>query len=211
MEIIPFMPFSEEEQAVVTHRFITELNERIKKPINLDKKVNRYIGHSQIVLFNSKLICGKIAEQEFDRDMGARSLKDAVKRIEIEFADAYKRMDELVDESLNNAPLLKFDLVMKATSDDTVEFKVVKQGDEAAAIDVVDAEQMDITPTRPPPSPTFNSTAVDGPGAPKRRRENTPPQSPQATVPVVRGQRSGVGLRPRDGHGRFARGAGMYR
>ncbi|KAF2831758.1 hypothetical protein CC86DRAFT_143054 [Ophiobolus disseminans] len=200
MEIIPFMPFSVEEQAVVTHRFITELNERIKRPINLDKKVKRYFGHSQIVLFNSKLICTKIAEQEFDRDMGARSLKNVVKRIEIEFADVYKKMYGLVEESLNNGPLLKFDLVLKATSDNTVKFKVVKQGKKGANIEGHEGETIDVTPTTPPSSPMKN-----GPGPAKRRRENTPPQSPTAAEPNVGSRRAGNGLRQRDGHGRFLR------
>jgi hypothetical protein len=211
MEIIPFMPFSELEQAVVTHRFITELNERVKRPINLHKNVKRYIGHSQIVLFNSKIICNKIAEQEFDRDMGARSLKDAVKRTEIEFASAYKAMEKLVDEASNEGPLLKFDLVLKATSDDTVEFKVVKQGEDSAAIQQTDhgAEQMEITPSTPPPSPKNDAATPDGPGASKRKRENTPPQSPVAANTGVGEKQNTIGLRPRTGQGRFAKAAGV--
>jgi hypothetical protein len=124
MEIILFMPFTLEEQAVVAHRFLLELNKRIKQPVSLAKDVDCYIGHSEILLFNSRDICTTLAEQDFDRESGARSLKDAVKKIEMEYAGAYRQVEGLVDESVNDGPLLKFDLVMKATAAGISVFKL---------------------------------------------------------------------------------------
>jgi hypothetical protein len=213
MEIIPFMPFSEEEQAVVTHRFFLELNKRIKQPINLNKKVSRYIGHSRIVLSDSKVICSKIAEQDFDREMGARSLKDAVKRNEIEFASAYKNMDGLVKESLNDGPLLKFNLQLRATAADTVLFKVVKQDDVPVVVDqaeVPEPDEAEVEPATRPSSPGAPPEGKKTPGAPKKKRKrlDTPPPTPEMGQTNAPGKKDGVELRPRDDQDRFAKPAG---
>jgi hypothetical protein len=69
MEIIPFMPFTLKEQAVVTHRFLLELNKRLKQPVRLTKDVDR---HSEIPFFNTREMCTTLAEQEFDRESGAQ-------------------------------------------------------------------------------------------------------------------------------------------
>jgi hypothetical protein len=42
----------------------------------------------------------------------------------MEYAGAYRQVEGLVDESVNDGPLLKFDLVMKATAAGISVFKV---------------------------------------------------------------------------------------
>jgi hypothetical protein len=60
---------------------------------------------------------------------GARSLKAAVADIEDEYCKAYRNMGGLVDMSLNDGPLLKFDIIPMQTATGRVKFTVAKQPD----------------------------------------------------------------------------------
>lgn len=129
-EIIPFMPLSRNEQAVITHKFLETLNRKLERPIDISLGGRkRYLGHSQLVLYDTKTLYTQIAEQKFVHTSGARSLKAAVVDIEDEYCKAYRNMDGLVDMSLNDGPLLKFDIITMGTATGRIKFTMVKQPD----------------------------------------------------------------------------------
>lgn len=185
------MPLSREEQVVITHKFFIHLNKLIAKPIDLHDNVRRYIGHSELVLSDTKTLCTQLAEQTFRRTSGVRSLKFAVEDIGDEFVKAYRSMDGPVDESINRESLLKFDVVQRTTPLGRTKFAVVKQleplpeVEEELEIEIeIEIESdSDLQPVErivsinseedyPPrtPSPTSSQSSTSAAGAPAKKK-----------------------------------------
>ena len=73
--IVPFLPFSEGEQAVVAHKYILELQNRVIEPLKADW--DRLVGHIRLSIRGDAAVCRHIAKR-YDTGQGARSLKAAV-------------------------------------------------------------------------------------------------------------------------------------
>ena len=83
--IAPFYPFDLDEQAVVVHKFLMELVEQVRKPIDLAVAVKRYPGHVHLAIRNDGKLCGHLAEEAYIQELGARSLTCAIDDIRRDF------------------------------------------------------------------------------------------------------------------------------
>jgi hypothetical protein len=74
--IVPFFPFTEEEQAVVAHTFLLKEMQKCRMPVNL--KEDKLVGDLQISTLDDGKLCALLAKNHYDPELGARSLAHAV-------------------------------------------------------------------------------------------------------------------------------------
>lgn len=98
-DFIPFIPFSLGEQAVVVHKFLRELSKKVQEPINLSEgRDERLVGNVTMHVKHDASVCTTLAEAEYSRDLGARSLSGAVKAVEDMLLEVYlEQSDEIVE------------------------------------------------------------------------------------------------------------------
>ncbi|KAF2649129.1 P-loop containing nucleoside triphosphate hydrolase protein, partial [Lophiostoma macrostomum CBS 122681] len=75
--IIPFLPFTRDEQMVMAHKYLLDLQTRMFQPISPAEK--RLVGQMHLQIANEVAVCRKLADVYYDPDRGARSLESAVK------------------------------------------------------------------------------------------------------------------------------------
>ncbi|KAI4641381.1 uncharacterized protein J4E78_010444 [Alternaria triticimaculans] len=125
---VPFLPFSPSECAVVLHKFMLEYATSIRQPIDHDPSVIRYIGHCRLSLVDDGKICTALTEKYYSKDLGARSLDNAVREVRDELADKYSETDVLATEDLNDGPLQTFIVRRFLIADDVYEVGVFTDG-----------------------------------------------------------------------------------
>ncbi|XXH03385.1 hypothetical protein Hte_009784 [Hypoxylon texense] len=115
-EIFPFFPFNPGEQAVVAHKFLKALQDKVHRPIiistpndsnnnsNNNETSHRLIGHTDIRALDDGRVCAEIARKSYRRDLGARSVYRGVRRLGRDLALRYSDTDDLVDEAMNARP-----------------------------------------------------------------------------------------------------------
>jgi ATP-dependent Clp protease ATP-binding subunit ClpA len=74
--IVPFIPFSVEEQAVIAHKYLLQLVRRVRKPLSLPGQM---IGNVILRIPQELAVCRAIIKDCYDCDTGARSIEAAVK------------------------------------------------------------------------------------------------------------------------------------
>ena len=90
--IIPFLPFSPGEAAVVAHKYVLELKRRVRQDIKLSGK--QVVGNVILEVRRDGALCRALAEDGYDSDQGARSLKAAVDaRVQDELVRTYLEED----------------------------------------------------------------------------------------------------------------------
>jgi ATP-dependent Clp protease ATP-binding subunit ClpA len=95
--VLPFLPFSEGEQAVVAHKYVLELQNKVLQSIQISG--HQLVGRIILDVKRDGAICRLIAADGYDPDQGARSLKSAVEtRIEDELVQRYLEEDGKIDE-----------------------------------------------------------------------------------------------------------------
>jgi ATP-dependent Clp protease ATP-binding subunit ClpA len=98
-EVIPFLPFNLEEQAVIVHKFLQELRERVRAPIVLTKNGReQLLGNISLRVRKDASVCRSLAAAEYSPDLGARSLATAVKIVEERLVEAYLDEEEEIVE-----------------------------------------------------------------------------------------------------------------
>ncbi|KAI0384478.1 P-loop containing nucleoside triphosphate hydrolase protein [Hypomontagnella monticulosa] len=82
-EILPFLIFSPPESAVIAHRQIMDLETEVAKQVRLtlDKESDVYVGNIKIRINKDATVCSAIANEEYDKKTGARSIAQAVERL----------------------------------------------------------------------------------------------------------------------------------
>lgn len=97
--VVPFVPFSEDEAAVVSHKFILELAQRVRCPVDLRNRVA--IGNIKLVVIDDSKVGKFLSKKGYDFTFGARSLRNAVcDRIEGVLHRKYLDLEEeIVDGS----------------------------------------------------------------------------------------------------------------
>ncbi|CAJ2513917.1 Uu.00g020360.m01.CDS01 [Anthostomella pinea] len=75
-ERIPFLIFSPDEQAVVAHKHLMELEERLARPIVVSRSSQRdnLVGNVRLDILNDSTICSSIARDSYVPQLGARSI-----------------------------------------------------------------------------------------------------------------------------------------
>lgn len=106
--MVPFLPFSQTEAAVVFHKFFLDYQDRKRADIDLREDVNQHIGHIDVGLYQDGDFSSCIAEKYYDPATGARSLRNAVDVVEMRLTKEYVRQEGLVTEAMNEKPLQKY-------------------------------------------------------------------------------------------------------
>jgi len=75
--IIPFIPFSDGEQAVLAHRSLLRLAESLQKPV---RQPNRLVGNVALRICQDTALCQLIAREGYHIDTGARGIDAVVNR-----------------------------------------------------------------------------------------------------------------------------------
>jgi ATP-dependent Clp protease ATP-binding subunit ClpA len=103
--VLPFLPFSAGEQAVVAHKYVIELQNKVRRSVVMSGD-HRLVGHVILHVKQSGAICKAIAAEGYDADQGARSLKSAVEtRIEDQLVHKYLEEDREISE---DQPLVEY-------------------------------------------------------------------------------------------------------
>jgi ATP-dependent Clp protease ATP-binding subunit ClpB len=121
---VPFLPFSKPERAVVLHKFVLKLATRVREPIDLRPGIQNLIGHCRLTLVDDGQVCTTLSEQYYNKDLGARSLENAVANLKQEFTAEYSMMDGEITEDLNDGPLQEFLVRRIPVGDDEYEVRV---------------------------------------------------------------------------------------
>ncbi|KAI9687019.1 MAG: hypothetical protein M1822_002429 [Bathelium mastoideum] len=95
---VPFLPFSEGEQAVIIHRHLLDLGRSIRSPISLTPSSERLIGNIRLRIRRDASVCKLLAKDEYNTDLGARSLLTAVEGIKTLMVEEYLGVDEEIVE-----------------------------------------------------------------------------------------------------------------
>ncbi|OTA94945.1 hypothetical protein M434DRAFT_381613 [Hypoxylon sp. CO27-5] len=101
-DFIPFLPFSEEEQAVVAHKFLLELREKVRQPIRLSETEDeQLLGNVKLHIRQDGAVCRALAKSEYHPNLGARSLHTAVKHeVEAKLLESYLQEDDEIREDV---------------------------------------------------------------------------------------------------------------
>ncbi|KAI0570487.1 clpA ATP-binding subunit of Clp protease and DnaK/DnaJ chaperone [Pyrenophora tritici-repentis] len=126
--IVPFLPFTKSECAVVLHKFMLAFATNIRQPIDLQADVNRLVGHCRLSLVEDGNVCITLTERYYNQDLGARSLKNAVEEVEHLFSTQYNNIETPITEEINTGPLQHFILNRISIADDEYDV-VVSAGD----------------------------------------------------------------------------------
>lgn len=127
-DIAPFYPFNEGEQAVVVHKFMLQLADELRRPIATSGPFERYPGHINLAIESDGRLCKYIADESFIPELGARSLTSGIDELRRELFGVFVDTDELVEESMNEGPLMRFSVQLKPVSHDTNEIVVAHTG-----------------------------------------------------------------------------------
>lgn len=106
--IAPFYPFNLSEQAVVAHKFLMELVDQVRQPIDTSELVKDYIGHIHLAVKNDGKLCAHVAEKSYIEDLGARSLASGIDDVRVSFYTTFADTHELVSEEINDGPLMRY-------------------------------------------------------------------------------------------------------
>ena len=116
---IPFLPFSDLEQAVATYKFMREFKNEIRKPVNVQAKL--FPRRLVLNYTNDGQLAQHLAKQYYNHELGARSLQKAVHRhIKQKLAHAFLSENSIIYDSLNEQPMATYEATLNA-SEVTVE------------------------------------------------------------------------------------------
>ncbi|KAK5136796.1 hypothetical protein LTR08_002092 [Meristemomyces frigidus] len=128
--VAPFYPFDHAEQAVVAHKFLLELVDQLRQPIDLSPSTKRYPAHIHLAIKNDGKLCKHIAEESYISELGARSLTSGIDDIRRDFYTTFINTGILVSDQMNDGPLMKYtvQLVPVAGLCDISEVTVAREG-----------------------------------------------------------------------------------
>lgn len=100
-EFVPFLTFSQTEQAAVAHKYLTEVGKELAKPVVVSREEGkqRFVGDIDLQVPKDYTVCRIIAQDEYVEQLGARSVINGVNRmIEGEVIDHYLEMEDEIRE-----------------------------------------------------------------------------------------------------------------
>ncbi|KAF1975133.1 P-loop containing nucleoside triphosphate hydrolase protein [Bimuria novae-zelandiae CBS 107.79] len=80
--IVPFLPFSHGEAAVVFHKFFMEYQDRVRAAIDLREGFMRHINHIDLNIYEDGDFSSKVVKKYYDPATGARGVRRAVDVVE---------------------------------------------------------------------------------------------------------------------------------
>ena len=122
---IPYLPFNALEQAVATYKFMRELRNNVRKPINIATK--QFGRHMILDYTDDAQIALHLAKQHYIPELGARSLKNAVDReVGQKLARTFLGNGEKLRNEMNNEPLERYEV--RVMHGNTVSLEVQRAG-----------------------------------------------------------------------------------
>lgn len=98
-EVIPFLPFTKAEQAVIVRKFLLELQRRVRLPIVVSEDDRHsLLGDINLMVKGDSAVSRVLADNEYDPALGSRSLARAVNIVEDKLIAEYLEQDEEVQE-----------------------------------------------------------------------------------------------------------------
>lgn len=99
--VVPFLPFTANEQAVVAYTFVRKLRNEVRKKIDI--KAERFLRHIHLNLLDDGQIVRHLVAEGYVMELGARSLEGEVARqveqkLSTEFLKGRERIEDEVDE-----------------------------------------------------------------------------------------------------------------
>ncbi|OCK78281.1 P-loop containing nucleoside triphosphate hydrolase protein [Lepidopterella palustris CBS 459.81] len=95
--VLPFLPFSPSEAAVIVHKYLLELQSHLSQAVQLSGQ--QLVGRINLCIKNDGAICSLLASEGYDADQGARSLKSAVElRVADELVGKYLEEDGRIED-----------------------------------------------------------------------------------------------------------------
>ena len=76
--VVPFLPFSKDEQALIAHKYLLDLAASLRHPKLVQQ--NQLIGQINLRFRKETVLCRSLASKDYHAETGARSLESAVKR-----------------------------------------------------------------------------------------------------------------------------------
>ena len=125
--IIPSMPFNDQEQAVVAYKFMLTTWKLFRQSIDVEAKTLH--GHVFLDFIDDGQMCQHLANQDYNPEIGARSLEQSVLRnVEGPSYDRFTEGDQEVDNTMNDGPFANFDVRLHAISGDSGNIVVKRIG-----------------------------------------------------------------------------------
>lgn len=125
--IVPFLPFDKGEQAVATYKFMREMWNERRKPINTER--NELIQHIHLSYVNDGQIATHLAKKGYNVKTGARPLRNTVNwEIGLKLTDQFSREEGEVVDKMNEDPLPNFEVRVVTLGDDSEELQVKRFG-----------------------------------------------------------------------------------
>lgn len=109
-KVIPFIPFSSGEQAVVAHKFLLASFKETRKDIDLRPEVKRYMGHCDVSVIKDGDVCRYFSDKGYRVNSGARGIARAVGEVPKRMLKLYLSLPGKVTENMNEGPLVLFNV-----------------------------------------------------------------------------------------------------
>jgi ATP-dependent Clp protease ATP-binding subunit ClpA len=113
-EIIPFLTFSPDEQAVVSHKGVMGLEAALRQPIIVSPngQDDNLVGNVRLDVEDESKVCTTIAHEGYVPQLGARSILNTV--TEAIYTPLVSRYLEMDDEFSDNQPETRFKVGINA-------------------------------------------------------------------------------------------------
>jgi Ni2+-binding GTPase involved in maturation of urease and hydrogenase len=125
--IVPFGPFTVGEQAVMVGKYLQNLGNKLRQPIDI--LLNKFAGHTHLKLINDGQIAQHVAKHYYMPEIGARSLDTAVDtHLKYKLARAIQAVPELVTVESNDKALERYDVRLATVLEGAEEITVKRCG-----------------------------------------------------------------------------------
>ena len=107
--IVPFFPFTENEQAVVAYTFLHRLRNEVRKKVDVEAK--QFARHIHLHFSDDGQLARHIVMEGYEADIGARSLDgEVVRQVEHKLMREFLNGEQLVTDDVDERQLCKYDV-----------------------------------------------------------------------------------------------------
>ncbi|KAI0186067.1 P-loop containing nucleoside triphosphate hydrolase protein, partial [Xylaria flabelliformis] len=96
-EIIPFLPFTPEEQTVISHKGLMSLEDTLRRPVVISPhgENDNLVGNIRLDIVDDSELCSVIAQESYTPQLGARCILNAVTNtVRMPLVGQYLEVDE---------------------------------------------------------------------------------------------------------------------
>lgn len=109
--VLPFIPFSPLEQAVIAHKYILEIKRTLAADIDVEK--DAFMGHIKLEVEDEPAVCRLLADNGYDIEYGARSIKrEMQKAVHDAITQEWLESSDEITNQRNSGPYERYSLVV---------------------------------------------------------------------------------------------------